>query len=284
MIFGPQSQMKYLPFAWLCLLCVPPTNVGADGVNGIDILSSVYSIDAPWRYTWYSQTYHQIYSSDSGNYGGASSDGARVGGQLTSAGPFPPGLGCPVSGNTWIIGSSPGFGVSGVFCSYGNHTSAWVTDGIYTGSDGNQYSLSFYGTFVDMQAQASWTFRPNGDALQVALYISNYGIYVGSSGLSVTLEDITHPSVLLAFSESDIWRTGSSGQAINITNIFSVSTSDTYELTVYGRADTYNSDFSDQNLTASIRVVPEPSAFGLCLLGLLSLAGFKRWRLGHPRR
>ena len=269
--------MKYLPFAWLCLLCVPATNVCADVVNGIDILSSVYSVDAPWSYTWSTNGFmgQQVTAySGSGNYGGTSSDGSGLYGHLTSAGPFPPGLasvGPGVSGGTSIFP----FGLE-------TDTSAHHNGGWYTGSDGVTYSLS---AFVHPDAQASWTFRPTAGTMQTTLYIIDTGTYFGYSGLSVTLSDVTHSSVLLDFSESDTWqRGGFAGPAINVTNVFSVSTSDTYELTVHGWADTFDTDFANQSVLASIQIVPEPSAFGLCLLGLLSLAGFKRWPLGHPRR
>src|ERR1035441_4324906 len=93
--------MKYLRFAWLCLLCVSPIQVWAQEVNGIDILSSVYSVSGTWSYTWTcvwqaGNPANYIYSSGSGYYGGSSSDGSPISGQLTAAGyPFPPGLAFP---------------------------------------------------------------------------------------------------------------------------------------------------------------------------------------------
>jgi hypothetical protein len=278
--------MKRLPFAWLCLLWLPPTNVCANVVNGIDILSSVYSIDAPWSYTWSTNGImgqNVMAYSGSGNYGGSSSDGSAVSGQLTSPGPFPPGLAFSgVSGSTYISGSD-----TIVFI---NHTSANKNSSFWTGSDGVTYSLS---ADVHPDAQASWTFRPTGESLQIALYVSSRSLYYGYSGLSVSLSDITRPGVLLAFSESDTWDrgdgyfgggSGPNGPPINVTDLFSVSTSDTYDLTIHGWADTFDTDFANQSVLASIQIVPEPSACGLCLLGLLSLAGFKAWPLRHSRR
>jgi hypothetical protein len=267
--------MKYLPFACLCLLCVPPTNVCADLVNGIDILSSVYSVDAPSSYTWYTYTGSvnmPIYSSGSGNYGGSSSDGSPLSGHLTSAGPFPPGLPFPgVSGSTYIDRFTFGNNTSAA----GNPWNGPYGDRYFTGSDGAQYFLQ---SRVQPEAQASWTFRPTGDSVQIALQMSESCRYAGYQNLSVTFSDITSSTVLLAFSA------GFEAWYLNVTNVFSVSTSDTYELTVHGWANTYDGDNANQYVTASIQIVPEPRASGLCLLGLLSLAGFKRWPLGHPRR
>jgi hypothetical protein len=278
--------MKCLPFAWLCLLWVPPTNVCAAVVNGIDILSSAYSIAAPWCYTWSTNGSmgQNVTAYSSGNYGGSSSDGSAVSGQLTSLGPFPPGLAFPgVSGSAYISGSSA--------IVFENHTSANQNGPFWTGSDGVVYSLS---SDVYPDAQANLTFRPTGESLEIALYISSRSIYYGYSGLSLSLSDITRPGVLLAYSESDTWDRGNgyfgggsgpNGPPISVTDLFSVSTSDTYELTIHGWADTFDTDFANQSVLASIQIVPEPSAFGLCLLGLLSLAGFKTtWPLGHSRR
>jgi hypothetical protein len=270
--------MKYLPFACFCLLFAPPTNVCADLVNGIDILSSVYSVDAPWSYTWYTYTGSvnmPIYSSGSGNYGGSSSDGSPLSGHLTSAGPFPPGLPFPgVSGSTYIDRFTFGNNTSAA----GNPWNGPYGDRYFTGSDGAQYFLQ---SRVQPEAQASWTFRPTGDSLQIALHISEQGHYDGYQSLSVNFSDITSSTVLLAFSHADILVRGGD---VNATDLFSVSTGDTYELTVHGWANTYDDDYANQYVTASIQIVPEPRASGLCLLGLLSLAGFKRWPLGHPRR
>ena len=262
--------MKYLysALAWLCLLCMPPTRVCADVVNGIDILSSVYSLYAPWSYTWSGPG--GVNYSGSGNYGGSSSDGSVVSGALRSAGPFPPGLSAGVSGSA-DIGDRSIFGSNFTF---DQHTST-LRHTSYYGSDGNLYALN---SEVYAQAQASWTFRPTAETIQIELWIWDTGRYYGSSGLSVTLSDVTQSSVVLAFSESDTW-----GKNMNVTNVLSVSTSDTYELTVHGRADTYDDDATNQDVSASIQIVPEPSVFGLSLLGLLSLAGCKRWPVGNPR-
>ena len=246
----------YLPLASLSLLCVPPTNVCADMVNGIDILSSVYSVNAPWSYTWdkYDTNimYWVPYCSGSGNYGGSKSDGSPLAVQLTSAGPFPPGL-----------ETSPGPGVSGSTSigrfTFENQTSAWH-GGDYWGSDGVHYGLE--ASVVQPQAQASWTFRPTGDYLQIALHISSEARYLDYAGLSVTFSNITRNTVLLAFSESDTRHTGgiaSNGRPpIDVADLFSVSTNDTFELTVRAWANTFDADQAYQIVTAAIAVLPIP--------------------------
>ena len=261
--------MKCLPFACLCLLWVPPTNVRADVVNGIDILSSVYSVDGRWSSTYYTVTNSQQTVSVSGNYGGSSSDGSPLAVQLTSAGPM--GLPSMVNGSTSIDRFT-----------FENHTGAAPGGGPfqYQGSDGVWYG--FVGAEVNMQAQASWTFRPTTDIMRTTFsgsYRSGYGD--SFSGLSVTLSDVTDSTVLLAFTENDM---NNPYAPLNVTHTFSVSTSSTYQLTVHGWADTYDADYADEVVTASIVAIPEPGTCSLCLLGLLSLAGFKRWPLGHPRR
>jgi hypothetical protein len=163
-----------------------------------------------------------------------------------------------------------------------NHTGAAPGGGPfqYQGSDGVWYG--FVGAEVNMQAQASWTFRPTTDIMRTTFsgsYRSGYGD--SFSGLSVTLSDVTDSTVLLAFTENDM---NNPYAPLNVTHTFSVSTSSTYQLTVHGWADTYDADYADEVVTASIVAIPEPGTCSLCLLGLLSLAGFKRWPLGHPRR
>ena len=134
-----------------------------------------------------------------------------------------------------------------------------------------------------MQAQASWTFRPTTDTMRITLFGSYDCGYGGYSGVSVTLSDVTDSTVLLAFNQDVMFN--DNGNALNVTDTFSVSTSSTYQLTVHGWADTYDADYADEVVTASIVGVPEPGTCSLCLLGLfISLAGFKRWPLGHPRR
>ena len=282
--------MKCLPFAWLCLVCVLPISVCADVVNGIDILSSVYSVNAPWSYTWsIIDNWPSVpYSSGSGNYGGTSSDGSPLSVGLTSAGPFPPGISSPGIGGYTYIGGSGGaniYGWSGAFnIAFQNETSAWHNSvgGMpwYNGSDGHRYGLS---AVVNVQAQASWTFRPTADTMQIGLIASDFDQYANCVGLSLTLSDVTHPSVLLAFRPSDTYRYGygqSGGPVISVTNLFSVNTSDTYELTVNGWANTYDDDSAYQYVDVSIVAVPEPGTCSVCLLGLLSVAWFKRWPTG----
>ena len=104
--------MKYLRLAWLCLVCVPPTNVCAQVVNGIDILSSVYSVNATWSYTWTEEanlntipyTPGSVYSSGSGNYGGTNSDGSPLSVELTGTFTNPPvgAIGRLLGGSTQI--------------------------------------------------------------------------------------------------------------------------------------------------------------------------------------
>src|ERR1035437_5006018 len=256
--------MKYLSFAWLYLLCVPPTNVCADVVNGIDILSSVYSVDAPWNYTWYGpyagSVNVPIYPSGSGNYGGSSSDGSPLAVQLPWGGPYSPGLVFPPGLNRIGVGGSTSIDRF----TFENHTfsSPWYQ---YQGSDGGWYNFN---SEVNMQAQASWTFRPTTDTMRITFsgsYRSGYGD--SFSGLSVTLSDVTDSTMLLAFTENDM---NNPYAPLNVTHTFSVSTISTYQLTVHGWADTYDADYADEVVTASIVGVPEPGTCSLCLLGLLS--------------
>ena len=170
---------------------------------------------------------------------------------------------------------------NGYTFSYSSDTKAFP-NGQYLGSDGNKYALN---AVVNVQAGATWTFRPNGSTMQVTLSAANVDFYQYAAGLSLSLSDVTHPGVLLAFSESETWQPPASRGAgppwppiIDVTEVFNVSTSDTYQLTIAGWADTYDDDYAQQNVWATVQVIPEPSAFGLCLLGLLSIAGFKRWR------
>src|ERR1035441_8489678 len=226
---------KYLPVAWLCLLCVPPTNVCADVVNGIDILSSDYYVNAPWSYTWYQSSFpqDQIYSSGSENYGGSRSDGSPLVVQLGP--PYPPGLSFPPG----LPGPELGGSTSIDRFYFANSTDSIRGGRSFLGSDGNYYSIV---SAVNMQAQASWAFRPTTDTMQITLSINSRGQYdypSPYSGLSVALSDVTHFGTLLSFSESDTWN-----RTINVSNTFSVSTSDTYVLEVSSWADTYSSDFA----------------------------------------
>src|ERR1035438_9444571 len=143
--------MKYLRLAWLCLLCVPPTNVCAQVGNGVDILSSAYLVSGTWSYTWIELNTNTLtwepYSSGSGNYGGSSSDGSPLSGQLTTAGySFPPGLA--------FAGVSGDFSID--MFDFRSDTVSGAPN-TWQGSDGNTYKLA---SQVDAQPHARCTLRP----------------------------------------------------------------------------------------------------------------------------
>ena len=250
---------KYLPVAWLCLLCVPPTNVCADVVNGIDILSHNYAFMSPWQWSWRhdipQSTMTEPYSSDSGSYYPNNTfAGSRWTTTFSSAGPFPPGLGPGISG-----------GATFDTFLFQNGASAILSGDRYHGSDGQGYG---YWGEIKTQTQADWDFRPTTDTMQVALHISSQSQYLGFQGLAVYLTDVTPPhySTLLSFDENAT-RDGT----IDVTNTFAVNPVDTYELEVTGWSDTFSDDYMGQSVTASIQAIPEPGE--LPLLGLGGLAG-----------
>jgi hypothetical protein len=111
--------------------------------------------------------------------------------------------------------------------------------------------------------------------LNVNIQYGFYDSYNGAGGefawLKIELWDTTDSTWLLSMSNP---YSGSWSGSVN--QNFDVNPNDVYEFSVSGWSDTYDMDYGAESVTASI-TVPEPGVCSLCLLGFLSLAGFKKW-------
>ena len=134
----------------------------------------------------------------------------------------------------------------------------------YVGADGNSYRLA---SQIGVQAMAVWAFRPTGNSLAVTMDARCNGLYSGFSGLSVSLFDLATSSDLVDLNGNNTW-----GSGATVNEEFDVDSSHTYELTVDGWTDTFASDFSSADFTASLQAVPEPAKMILNVILLVPIA------------
>jgi hypothetical protein len=282
--------MKTAHQLFACFFCILPTIVSADTINGANILSQSYSVSGSYQYSWYQDTEpmgpslfgfssspnpSNLYMTGSSTFGGSSNDGTplSVGVATPSPASIPP--------------NSSGFSTQN-----GIYSSLWVNTSINTfnfqstgyalqatgeynilGADGLYYNTGYgsggNGPIINNSAQASWLFQPTSDNLQILLnWSQNTGGYEAEDQqLSVTLTDVTDMNTLVDYNGTGELNGGSSNYA------FSLNSDDQYQLSVTSTSSTFDSDQLEQDFSASIEPVPEPSVFLLFPLAVATFIG-----------